>query len=839
LRTFLIILWRFIKALPLVLLFPILLAIAAIALALVDLVSMFRKKSNAPNQRPKNGSASVVIPNWNGRDLLVKYIPTIIEALGGVEALEGDGAIGRGEASSRHESPESDPTFGGIDGRAAFVGQAPSGKSGALSGKPANEIIVVDNGSEDGSVEFLREHFPSVRVLALDRNLGFGGGSNAGFHAAKNDIVVLLNSDMRVERNFLAPLLEAFSDENVFSVACQIFFSDPNKVREETGLTQSWWENGSLRVRHRDDPAIQVPFPCAYGGGGSSAFDRRKFLELGGFDELLAPFYLEDTDLGYMAWKRGWKVLYQPRSVVYHEHRGTIGKKFSTAQIDLVLKKNFALFSWKNIHEWPRLGSHFFFAYAGAVVTEVFGESSERANFAGLWRALQQLAGAMRSRARARKVAVIDDTEAFRRPLGGYFRDRFVPLINARGSEPLRVLLVSPYPICPPIHGGGVFMYQTALELTRLCELHLLVVLDYAFQREPHQELERQVASVEYQVRTEGKEKQFCSILPHAVREFASQELEWRMHRQMYLREIDVMQLEYTALSQYGGDYGRIACVLFEHDIYFQSIARGSANPQGMLARAKAGYEYLRALRYELRILPRFDRVQVCSAENGNYLLSFLPGLRGRIDDNRAGIATSRYDFRANGREPETMLFLGSFRHPPNQEGLQWFTQKVLPEVLAHRPSARLVIVGSEPPARHSLPHLPDNIELRGFVEDVREPLGRYALFVCPILSGSGMRVKLLEAFAAGIPVVSTRLGAEGLTEKDGEICALADNPAEFAGKILELFDDPEKAGQLACRAREQVVATRDMQVLTERLMESYRAVVEEKRTPIKTPGPR
>ena len=85
-------------------------------------------------------------------------------------------------------------------------------------------------------------------------------------------------------------------------------------------------------------------------------------------------------------------------------------------------------------------------------------------------------------------------------------------------------------------------------------------------------------------------------------------------------------------------------------------------------------------------MLPRFDRVQVCSPENGNYLLSFLPGLRGRIDDNRAGIATSRYEFQANGREPETMLFLGSFRHPPNQEGLNWFTQKVLPAVLEHKP---------------------------------------------------------------------------------------------------------------------------------------------------------
>jgi O-antigen biosynthesis protein len=373
-------------------------------------------------------------------------------------------------------------------------------------------------------------------------------------------------------------------------------------------------------------------------------------------------------------------------------------------------------------------------------------------------------------------------------------------------------------------------MYQTALELTRLCELHLLILLDHAWQREPHEELVRQVASAEFLVRPEANKKQFGSILPHAVREFASQDFEWRLHREMYLREIDVLQLEYTALSQYGGDFQRLACVLFEHDIYFQSIARGSANPRGLIENANAAYEYLRALRYELRVLPRFDRVQVCSPENGNYLLSYLPGLRGRIDDNRAGIATSRYEFHSDGREPETMLFLGSFRHLPNQEGLRWFTQKVLPAVLERKPHARLVIVGSEPPPRHSLPALEENIELRGFVEDVREPLGRYAVFVCPILSGSGMRVKLLEAFAAGIPVVSTRLGAEGLAGKDGEICALADHPAEFAQKIVELFDEPEMARKLACRAREQVVATRDMRVLTERLVESYREVLREKR---------
>ena len=355
-------------------------------------------------------------------------------------------------------------------------------------------------------------------------------------------------------------------------------------------------------------------------------------------------------------------------------------------------------------------------------------------------------------------------------------------------------------------------------------------MLDYAWQRPPHVELEQVAASVDYLVRTEGNLKELGSILPNAVRECANPDLEWMLHREIYLRNVDVVQLEYTSLSQYWCDFQQIGCVLFEHDIYFQSIARALGGMRGAIKSAKAAYEYFRALRYELRMLPRFDRVQVCSPENARYLLSYLPRLKDRIDDNRAGIATARYEFRPGDREPDTMLFLGSFRHLPNQEGLAWFTRNVLPRVLERSPQARLVIVGAEPPPRHSLPHLPDNIELRGFVEDVREPLARYSIFVCPILSGSGMRVKLLEAFAAGIPVVSTRLGAEGLAEKDGEICALADDPAAFADRIVELLRDSGTARQMACRAREHVVATRDMRVLTERLVESYHAVVRRKR---------
>jgi len=181
---------RLILQAPLALLSALFLPFSWLALALTDAAwKAFGRARPRRDSLPRTDCASVVIPNWNGRDLLEKYLPPLIRA---------------------------------------------------MQGHPDNEIIVVDNGSTDGSAEFVRERFPEVRLLALPQNLGFGGGSNAGFRAAKNDIVVLLNSDMRVAEDFLAPLLEGFTHPDVFAVSCQIFFSDPGKRREETGLTQGW-----------------------------------------------------------------------------------------------------------------------------------------------------------------------------------------------------------------------------------------------------------------------------------------------------------------------------------------------------------------------------------------------------------------------------------------------------------------------------------------------------------------------------------------------------------------------------------------------------------------------
>ena len=191
-----------------------------------------------PDSIPATHAASLVIPNWNGTDLLERFLPSWVAA---------------------------------------------------IAGHPGSELIVVDNGSEDGSADWIQRIYPQVRLIALPSNLGFGGGSNAGFSAARNDVVVLLNSDMRVEPRFPRALTRRLPGRRSLRRLLPDLSWRPHKAARGNRPHSRLVGDGSLRVSHREDAAVDRLFPCFYGGGGSCAFDRRKFLALGGFDDLLAP----------------------------------------------------------------------------------------------------------------------------------------------------------------------------------------------------------------------------------------------------------------------------------------------------------------------------------------------------------------------------------------------------------------------------------------------------------------------------------------------------------------------------------------------------------------------
>ena len=211
----------------------------------------------------------------------------------------------------------------------------------------AREVLIIDDASIDKSVEIIKENFPEVKLLIHQKNIGFIPTVNELFNEAIGDIVVLLNNDVWVEKGFIKPLLSHFADQQAFAV---------NLHEEGEGPSIAFWNNGFFEFKRGEEKNFVQK--SAWASGGSAAFSKSKWKELGGFDENFSPFYWEDIDLSFRAIKAGFEILWEPDSKVKHEHETTIKKTFSKRYINWIQQRNQLLFVWKNIHDPKLLTEH-------------------------------------------------------------------------------------------------------------------------------------------------------------------------------------------------------------------------------------------------------------------------------------------------------------------------------------------------------------------------------------------------------------------------------------------------------------------------------------------------
>jgi len=218
-----------------------------------------------------------------------------------------------------------------------------------LATKPS-EVIVVDDASPDDSNAFLEKNYPQVRLIKHQKNRGFAAGCNSGVKAAKEEIVILFNLDVVPEKDALEKILPDFENEKVFAVS----FHEP-----QWSWARILWRNGT--IEHEPGPKSTKTHISAWANGGSAAFRKSIWQRLGGFDSLYHPFYWEDMDLSYRAWKRGYQVLWEPKAIVHHQHESIIGKFYSKKYISFISERNRLLFIWKNITDWKMIVEHKFY----------------------------------------------------------------------------------------------------------------------------------------------------------------------------------------------------------------------------------------------------------------------------------------------------------------------------------------------------------------------------------------------------------------------------------------------------------------------------------------------
>jgi GT2 family glycosyltransferase len=254
-------------------------------------------------------------------------------------------------------------------------------------------LVVVDNRSTEPDVAVVGREFPEVEVVVAAHN-DFLFSLNPVVAACPEEIVIILNNDMRVDSDFVAPLVRHFEDPTVFAATANVF--DWDGVLRTTGQRRmalrrwwfyKWW-----------DLTVTEPAYTLDAGGGCAAFRRDRFVELGGFDPLYRPAYYEDVDLSYRAWMRGWRTVFEPASVIYHREAATMRDLTREAQFQTLLARNHVLFTIKNVGGWGFLAGFLALAPVRVVASVVGGDGSTAR---GLLAAAPRLGAAVRGRWRS------------------------------------------------------------------------------------------------------------------------------------------------------------------------------------------------------------------------------------------------------------------------------------------------------------------------------------------------------------------------------------------------------------------------------------------------------
>ena len=271
-------------------------------------------------------------------------------------------------------------------------------------------------------------------------------------------------------------------------------------------------------------------------------------------------------------------------------------------------------------------------------------------------------------------------------------------------------------------------------------------------------------------------------------------------------RSFDIIHADQLNMAQFAVGLPAGARILDEHKAVWTSVRRMADQSHNLLRRIFLDIEARRLRRYEAEICARFDGILAVSVPD-RYALE-LAAVEAGVSLPPIAIIPIAVDARAEPpvrREPvpKTILSIATMFWPPNVDGVLWFAREVYPLVRQAVPDVRFAIVGARPP--HSVTRLAEDdpsIEVTGYVDDPRPYLERSAALIVPVRAGGGMRVKILEALARGVPVVSTTIGYEGIDLTPGNELLVGDTPAAFAAALIALLNDPALGCRLAAAGR-------------------------------------
>jgi glycosyltransferase involved in cell wall biosynthesis len=372
------------------------------------------------------------------------------------------------------------------------------------------------------------------------------------------------------------------------------------------------------------------------------------------------------------------------------------------------------------------------------------------------------------------------------------------------------------------LHGGGIRMFHNLKALSQKHKVSLISFIESENEKEGVSRLEDLGVQVKTLLRRPSKARHLFIPKPREHDEYHSQEIATLVRETLGRMRFDVIQAEFIQMGQHVPRSRPLLKILTEHEIQFANSHAAFRAETRPLWKAKKSYDWMVQLNYEVGICRRFDWV-VCMTDQDKAVLSefvsptFLRTIPIGVDSDY---------FQPNVRllgisDAPRLLFVGNYRHTPNREAVYHFAKEILPRIHQVLPRAEFWVVGANAHLldRQALTET-DRIQVVGYVKDIRTAYQEAQVFVAPIQSGNGMRVKLLEALSMGMAVVASPLASSGFCTTDEEYLLLANNPDEFAAQTLRLLDDPLLCDRVGTNARRAIKTHYDWKVIETQFLE-------------------
>ena len=401
----------------------------------------------------------------------------------------------------------------------------------------------------------------------------------------------------------------------------------------------------------------------------------------------------------------------------------------------------------------------------------------------------------------------------------------------------MRILIITDYLPYPPISGDTIRVYNIIRRISSNNELYLLAL--FGSKDMPDAILHMREFCKQVEVFNHawpnpinclpGFLRYLIEGKPIDLRLLYSKELANKVNKLTSYNKFDIVQIEHSRMAfyrEYIDPKSQSLSAITFHNIAADQYARISLIQKGILSKLRAWLFSRQLRRWEPGVAGEFTRCITVSDIDRKTLLASNPALKLEVIPN--GTDTKKYQLLEMESNVFNLLFIGSMNYPPCVDAVIYFSTRILPIIQIEIPDVHLWIVGNNPSLEvQNLTS--DHIHVTGFVESVIPYYQQTAVVVVPLRAGGGTRLKILEAMTFGRPVVSTKIGCEGLDVINGQHLFIADTPEEFSEGTIRLLKDKKLSKQIVCQARKLVEQKYDWDQISEKLLSVYTDMVQER----------